>query len=549
VAIDGTTALALTIPDQKEIDVTPRRPALVSSTATGLTAADKTKLAQEMVKHRKQLMRSTYPWFPWNDRPFISAQELLQVPAGSSSQMLRDYSVINRGTPNPFDGDGLDPNPTPPGPPVPEPPAARLAKQKAPFGQLLNFLLTGPLPAEVAPPAAVGDPIQLTGGPNYYRLLEYVQVPSRFVGTDTMLTPEVFSDVPNANDPPQSGGNIVNPTDPRFLHQPPFNKVSRERDPGRVNLNTVTSRRIPGDASAQESAQIWSEVFDGIMHRYHDGPDPAQTETGHFGPAWRDVALSRRGYAAIDAAGNSLDKLGTPTFVYPDTLTQGLNPNFPTFVANPFRSPDAGDLVPLVNMTHTGVDATWLRRHHYSAGQDSAWGVAGTNDNGGGVLIDKIREAGYGDDILNVDQASGRLPFESDTARVPLFSETFAAPFYSGERNPGMMYQPTTRMENLVTTRSNVFAVWITIGYFEVEKAPDWNKNENNIQARLGGDVNLYNRIYPEGYTLGKELGSDTGDIHRHRAFYIIDRSVEVGFKPGEDLNVEKTILLQRRID
>ena len=59
----------------------------------------------------------------------------------------------------------------------------------------------------------------------------------------------------------------------------------------------------------------------------------------------------------------------------------------------------------------------------------------------------------------------------------------------------------------------------------------------------------LYNRIYPEGYTLGKELGSDTGDIHRDRGFYIIDRTAEVGFKPGEDLNVEKMILLRRRIE
>jgi hypothetical protein len=110
-----------------------------------------------------------------------------------------------------------------------------------------------------------------------------------------------------------------------------------------------------------------------------------------------------------------------------------------------------------------------------------------------------------------------------------------------------------SRMENLVTNRSNVFAVWITVGYFEVERAPDWNDpnlaTRTAIRARFNDDINLYNRVYPEGYMLGRELGSDTGDTTRHRGFYIIDRSAEVGFKPGQDLNVEKAILLRRRID
>jgi len=40
----------------------------------------------------------------------------------------------------------------------------------------------------------------------------------------------------------------------------------------------------------------------------------------------------------------------------------------------------------------------------------------------------------------------------------------------------------------------------------------------------------------------------DTGEIKRHRAFYIIDRSIPVGFQRGQDLNVEKTIVLKRYI-
>jgi hypothetical protein len=127
-----------------------------------------------------------------------------------------------------------------------------------------------------------------------------------------------------------------------------------------------------------------------------------------------------------------------------------------------------------------------------------------------------------------------------------------------------MTYQPLSRLDNLVTNRSNVFAIWITVGYFEMEPAPNWNDPDPavraQVRARFGGTGNdtdpatiaglaLYNRVYPEGYMLGREVGSDTGDTKRHRGFYIVDRTEEVGYKPGEDMNVEKMIRLRRRIE
>ena len=91
------------------------------------------------------------------------------------------------------------------------------------------------------------------------------------------------------------------------------------------------------------------------------------------------------------------------------------------------------------------------------------------------------------------------------------------------------------RIGSSTTTRSNVYAVWVTVGYFEV--------TPNTVG---GGGVDT---VHPDGYQLGQELGIDTGDVKRHRAFYIYDRSIPVGFEPGKDHNYDKGILLKRFIE
>ena len=280
------------------------------------------------------------------------------------------------------------------------------------------------------------------------------------------------------------------------------------------------------------------------MHRLHDANDPATQKMSQFGPAWRDVVLSRRGYAQYNAGSTTpVDKNGVAS---PDAFQFGLNPLFPTVFANPFRDSDAGDLVPVQQMVQFGVDASMLRKHPFNRGSnDGMWGApplkSATRPYG------DARDAGFGLDSLSVRAATGTIPDDNVTKRdsVPLFSELKPDAYFDSDRNPANMYQPMTRLGNLVTDRSGVFAVWITVGYFEVEKAPDWN----DVKDRFGGDITLYNRVYPDGYMLGKEVGSDTGDVKRPRGFYIIDRTEPVGFKPGEDLNVEKAIRLRRRIE
>ncbi len=54
---------------------------------------------------------------------------------------------------------------------------------------------------------------------------------------------------------------------------------------------------------------------------------------------------------------------------------------------------------------------------------------------------------------------------------------------------------------------------------------------------------------HPDGYQLGQELGADTGEIERHRGFYMIDRSIPVGFQRGVDNNVNNAVILKRFIE
>jgi hypothetical protein len=81
--------------------------------------------------------------------------------------------------------------------------------------------------------------------------------------------------------------------------------------------------------------------------------------------------------------------------------------------------------------------------------------------------------------------------------------------------------------------------VWITVGYFEVTP-----KNIRKVYYPEGdNDVNL------TGYQLGAEVGIDEGRIKRHRAFYMIDRSIPVAFEPGENHNVDNAVILRRYVD
>ena len=175
------------------------------------------------------------------------------------------------------------------------------------------------------------------------------------------------------------------------------------------------------------------------------------------------------------------------------------------------------------------------------------------------------------------DDESGKIPAPGN---LTLLRGDLNAIVPSSEKKGNNLYASTEelrKLSGLTTNRSNVFAVWLTVGYFAVERArpgvnmPAFDPDGNNLltyadpvsgQALVdaNGNLNLpptykycnyYKAIYPDGYTYGKELGSggvDTEGVNRPRAFYLIDRSIPVDFRRGRSWNWTDTILLQRRL-
>lgn len=350
-----------------------------------------------------------FPWLTWNNRPFSSALELMLVPCVRSSKLLAygDLSI-----PPAF---GYDIPKQACDPYTSSPWNTNTSSTNRYYPHLLPFLESGP--------ATVFGSVNGSGA-QFYRIFDYMHVPSRFVGAQTQVSPSAFAQGDHA-------------------FHPPFNKISTYREPGKINLNTIFNK----------------EILAGLCNGFPYAPN--------IDTFWTKFQSSRQGKVSAP---------GMPV---------------PSIFSNPFRTFAGGDyVVPIITLRPAReIYATIFRPDPtVAAGQPS----------------------------------------------TPLFSLTQNAvtDCNNPDRSPFFRYQGIERLGNLATTRSNVYAIWITVGLFEVMPWP--------------GGVDQY---HPDGYQLGTELGADTGDIARHRAFYIFDRTIPVGFQRGQDNNIEKGILVRRYLE
>jgi hypothetical protein len=240
----------------------------------------------------------------------------------------------------------------------------------------------------------------------------------------------------------------------------PIRHLSSFREPGRINVNTIVDQRV------------WRGMFGAVTDR-NDKPDPTTAEPAcEKIPGWKPTLF-------LTTSGTG----GTPCTSQLAFMQQLPKPGENSSPAN---ARAGGFLDDHLNEDRNGngtldPDEDTNGNSALDTGEDSnSNGVLdkGEDDNGNGIL----------------DRNSYR-----DTGRHAFFR-----------------YQTMNRLNNSVTTRSNVYAVWVTIGYFEKDPITG---NEFEVLP-----------------------------VKRHRAFYIFDRSIPVGYEPGKNHNVLDAVLLRRII-
>lgn len=333
-------------------------------------------------------------------------------------------------------------------------------------------------------------------------LFEFLTVPTQYALAESFLS-----------------GNAANAHYTAFgqdrpLFLPPHNRLPTYREPGRVNVNTLNS------------ADIWRAINGGQTHiAYRDEQDVDETAAS---PAMLpfvasedvDVPSVRPRNWRLDAGedSNSNNYLDVNNDLNNDGINNdGTNRFDDRSLANARRGFNA-DLTavtkPPFNCDFVQAERV-LNRHGILGAGDRFFGTPFKSSLSSGVFAanDTLfwRSTSTAPNVFGIDHDPSATPH----------------PATDPERSPFFRYRTINKLANTVTTRSNVFAVWITVGYFEANDP----------------------FLTPPDLSPGREVGYDTGNTVRHKAFYIIDRSIPVGFQPGRDHNARECVVLERMVN
>jgi hypothetical protein len=108
-------------------------------------------------------------------------------------------------------------------------------------------------------------------------------------------------------------------------------------------------------------------------------------------------------------------------------------------------------------------------------------------------------------EALSLQQAGTTVSDDPETG-----GSAGAVAIEGADKNPLHTLYTATRLANTITTRSNMYAVWIT---------------------------------------LRESVAGDPDSAKLHRGFYIVDRSIPVGFEAGKNHNVWDCVRLRRVIE
>ena len=129
----------------------------------------------------------------------------------------------------------------------------------------------------------------------------------------------------------------------------------------------------------------------------------------------------------------------------------------------------------------------------------------------------------------NLSNTAADLSNPTAGAGVWLGSNSVAGGVTDRREHPYFRTEWMQKMMNLTTTRTHQYAVWITVGFFEVTQ-------EGNPQT-----------FTPD--TLGRELGKAAGRSVRYRSFFLVDRTRAAGFNPQDPGDFRDCVAYRSRIE
>ncbi len=413
----------------------------------------------------------------WLNRDFVSAEELMWVPTAGPGRLAVDFGSATglTGT-DQFD----DANNELAGPPTPTSASRYDFNQR--FTHLWNYFSSNSNDFDTAGAAS----------PNFWRLLDWVEVPPPFDADADFVSPE--SDVMQLGEQSNFTTNFIYPTFSPAATQIDGNPTSWTH-PGQTDMvwNSGAGRWQNVAPGSGATNGFWTNhvavepfrpphsfrsglfrsglinlntikndrVYQALMHGFSTSGERPGAGNGAF---WNAFLDSRRGFTLPATTGT-------------ESLHSNFDQSMPTQFAGVFQSPHGTDIAPLASMRS-----------------------------------DASRNSPINGSILRPDTSTPARPLlQRDPTTVPAAQ--------SHERSVVHQQLGVTRTSNLAAGQSNVYAIWITVGLFEVDS---------------------------QTLTVGQELGYDTGSVKRYKGFFIIDRSKPVMFEPGKENNFNNVVQLSR---
>jgi hypothetical protein len=460
------------------------------------------------------------PRIPFLDRPLASSAELLFVPAVGAPHVTTAFAPMSSAA-NLYVGQdgGEDSTVLETGDPRTSP--IKNSDGDYLYSYLFNFYREDPTGNPPANKKGKGKgkakgrvkrALAATPNPGFYRMLEFVEVPPRSAGSRD----------PNIVDPP--GGTA--------------GRSRRDRIPGKININTIWE---------QETLQAWLNnhplALDPAAASWFTGTIPVLNTAAGIpllpdGTQWPNSGSREQGSMTAELWRRVLLSIANSTTPIPTSGGAPLVGDNTLFTPDdrPFRTMTIG----MPNQSAGGLPASVVR---VPTIHDTLLRGLTTASNTRGVLLD--------------DRGLDGLPA---AAPPGLFGQAGAPTNLASDAQ--FQLQAYQKLSNTFTTRSNVYAVWVTVGFFEiVDKDLNGNgtidalgsgepgEDPSRLEMELGPGTGITNAP-PR---LGAEINVDIGQNVRHRAFFIIDRSRARGYlgppRSSEELqDVLSQVVIHSRI-